>query len=101
MKYKINFTDLPISQSTLKGLTHQGFSKMTEVQRCSIPHALADRDLLVSSRTGSGKTLAYLVPLVEKLYRKKFIPLDGLGAIVIVPVRELAMQVFEVLNSFT
>lgn len=56
---------------------------------------------MAASRTGSGKTLAYLVPLVEKLYRNKFIPLDGLGALVIVPVRELAMQVFEVLNSFT
>lgn len=67
---------------------------MTEVQRCAIPHALAGRDLLVSSRTGSGKTLAYLVPLIEKLYRNRFIPMDGLGALVIVPVRELAMQVF-------
>ena len=74
---------------------------MTEVQRCSIPHTLADRDMLVSSKTGSGKTLAYLIPLVEKLYRKKFIPMDGLGALVIVPVRQLAIQVFEVLNSFT
>lgn len=71
------------------------------MQRCAIPHALAGRDLLVSSRTGSGKTLAYLVPLVEKLYRQRFIPLDGLGAVVVVPVRELAMQVFEVLNSFS
>ena len=42
-----------------------------------------------------------MIPLVEKLYRQKFIPMDGLGAVVIVPVRELAMQVFEVLNSFT
>jgi ATP-dependent RNA helicase DDX10/DBP4 len=85
----------------MRGLANRGFTKMTEVQRCSIPHALADRDLLVSSRTGSGKTLAYLIPLVEKLYRKKFIPMDGLGALVIVPVRELAVQVFEVLNSFS
>ena len=74
---------------------------MTEVQRCSIPHTLADRDMLISSKTGSGKTLAYLIPLVEKLYRQKYIPADGLGALVIVPVRELAIQVFEVLNSFT
>lgn len=93
-KYKINFADLPISQTTLKGLNNRGFTKMTEVQRCAIPHALAGRDLVVSSRTGSGKTLAYLIPLVEKLYRHKFIPMDGLGAIVLVPVRELAMQVF-------
>jgi ATP-dependent RNA helicase DDX10/DBP4 len=64
---------------------------MTEIQRCVIPHALAGRDIMA----------AYLIPLVEKLYRNKFIPIDGLGAIVMVPVRELAMQVFEVLNSFT
>jgi ATP-dependent RNA helicase DDX10/DBP4 len=57
--------------------------------------------MLVSSKTGSGKTLAYLIPMVEKLYRQKFISMDGLGAIVLVPVRELAIQVFEVLNSFT
>ena len=56
---------------------------------------------MAASKTGSGKTLSYLVPLVEILYRNKFIPMDGLGAIVLVPVRELAMQVFEVLNSFT
>ena len=56
---------------------------------------------MAASRTGSGKTLAYLIPLVERLYRSKFISLDGLGAIVLVPVRELAIQVFEVLNSFT
>lgn len=74
---------------------------MTEVQRCVIPHALGGRDIMAASRTGSGKTLSYLIPLIEKLYRNKFMPIDGLGAIVIVPVRELAMQVFEVLNSFT
>ena len=100
-KFKVNFADLAVSQGTLKGLQGRGFTKMTEVQRCSIPHTLADRDMLVSSKTGSGKTLAYLIPLVEKLYRQKFIPADGLGALVVVPVRQLAIQVFEVLNSFT
>ena len=78
----------------IKGLSNRNFTKMTEVQRCVIPHAIGGRDVLAASRTGSGKTLCYLVPVIEKLYREKFIPLDGLGAIVIVPVRELAMQVF-------
>lgn len=73
---------------------------MTEVQRCSIPHALAGRNLLVASRTGSGKTLAYCIPIVEKLYRLKWTQIDGLGAIIICPVRELAIQTFEVLRSF-
>ena len=60
---------------------------------------MADRDILGASRTGSGKTLAYLIPMIEKLYINKWSPLDGLGAIVLLPTRELAMQVFEVYNS--
>jgi ATP-dependent RNA helicase DDX10/DBP4 len=87
LKYKINFADLPISALTLKGLTSKRFTKMTEIQRCVIPHAFGGRDVMAASRTGSGKTLSYLIPLIEKLYRNKFMPMDGLGAIVIVPVR--------------
>lgn len=73
---------------------------MTEVQRASITHSLAGRDLVCCARTGSGKTLAYLIPLVESLYKKKWSAMDGLGGIVLVPTRELAMQAFEVLRSF-
>ncbi|CAM6004884.1 unnamed protein product [Sphagnum balticum] len=84
---KVNYVDLPLSFITQRGLASRGFAKLTEVQRCVIPHALGGRDIMACSKTGSGKTLAYLVPLVEKLYRTKFIPADGLGAIVLVPVR--------------
>ncbi|EAS00345.3 DEAD/DEAH-box helicase family protein (macronuclear) [Tetrahymena thermophila SB210] len=100
-KYKINFSDLPISYNTIFGLEKRKFIKMTEIQRCTIPHILAGRDVLAASKTGSGKTLSYLVPLVERLYVQKWNPLDGLGAIIILPTRELATQVFEVFNSFT
>lgn len=72
---------------------------MTEVQRCSILPALCQRDLLVSSKTGSGKTLAYLIPVIENLYRQKWTILDGIGALILVPTRELGIQVFEVLMS--
>jgi ATP-dependent RNA helicase DDX10/DBP4 len=54
----------------------------------------------VCARTGSGKTLSYLVPLVERLYQERWSRLDGLGALLIVPTRELAIQAFEVLRSF-
>lgn len=54
-----------------------------------IPHALAKRDILAASKTGSGKTLAYLVPAIENLYRLKWNVLDGLGAMIITPTREL------------
>ena len=67
-KYKLNFRDLPISQKTITGLKKRNFHKMTEIQRCVIPHALAGRDILGGSRTGSGKTLSYIVPIIERLY---------------------------------
>jgi len=47
---------------------------------------------------GSGKTLAFLVPLVEKLYRTRWAPNDGLAAVILSPTRELAMQIFDVLR---
>jgi len=73
---------------------------MTEVQRASIPHALSGRDIVCCARTGSGKTLAYLIPVIEKLYKLRWSSLDGLGALILVPTRELAIQAFEVLRSF-
>ena len=65
----------------------------------AIPHALAGRDVLGAAKTGSGKTLAFLVPLLEKLYRARWSPADGVGAIVISPTRELAMQIFDTLRK--
>ena len=67
-KIKIRFSDLPISKSSTSGLFKSKFIKMTEVQRATIPHALAGRDIVVCARTGSGKTLSYLIPVVEKLF---------------------------------
>ena len=96
---KLYFSDLPISHPTINSMKKQGFYKLTEIQRCVIPHALAQRDILAASRTGSGKTLSYIVPIIENLYRKKWNVLDGIGALVILPTRELAIQVFEVFKS--
>lgn len=47
----------------------------------------------MASLSGSGKTLAFLIPCVELMYRAKFMPRNGTGAVVIAPVRELALQV--------
>lgn len=53
-------------------------------------------DVLGAAKTGSGKTLAFVIPLIEKLYREGWSLSDGLGALVITPTRELALQIFEV-----
>lgn len=56
---------------------------------------------MAASKTGSGKTLAYLIPVIERLYVNKWTVLDGLGALIILPTRELAIQVFQVFNSIS
>ena len=91
------FKDLPLSEPTINGLKEAGFISMTDIQKQTIPLSLKGHDILGAARTGSGKTLAFLIPLIEILYRKSWNEFDGLGALVISPTRELAMQIYEVL----
>lgn len=93
------FSSLALSRATLSGLTRARFTRMTAIQRAAIPHACAGRDVLGAAKTGSGKTLAFIIPLLERLYRARWSAGAGLGAAVISPTRELAMQTFEVLRS--
>ncbi|GLI59364.1 hypothetical protein VaNZ11_001229 [Volvox africanus] len=90
---------MPISQYTKDGLKKAKYVTLTAIQRAALPHALCGRDILGAAKTGSGKTLAFLIPLVEKLYRLKWTKLDGLGALVLTPTRELAVQIFEQLQK--
>jgi len=99
-KQKITkFAQLPISTSTKTALSENKFTTMTSIQRASIPHALAGRDILGAAKTGSGKTLSFLIPILENLYRNKWTSMDGLGALIITPTRELALQIFQVLRA--
>ncbi|KAL5338311.1 P-loop containing nucleoside triphosphate hydrolase protein [Aspergillus crustosus] len=93
------FADLPLSEPTISGLTSSHFKTLTDIQSRAISHAIKGRDVLGAAKTGSGKTLAFLVPILENLYRKQWSEHDGLGALVISPTRELAIQIFEVLRK--
>ncbi|CDF35914.1 unnamed protein product [Chondrus crispus] len=93
------FSDLPLSKRTLDGLVAAGFTELTGIQKNAVPQALAGRDVLAAAPTGSGKTLAFIIPLLEVLWRNKWNTLDGLGALVLSPTRELSMQIFQVLRS--
>ncbi|GAB5367679.1 hypothetical protein AAMO2058_001251600 [Amorphochlora amoebiformis] len=92
------FQELAISWRTLEGLKANAWKHLTDIQRASIPHALAGRDVLGAAMTGSGKTLAFIVPLLELLYRSRWRKPDGLGGLIISPTRELAVQIFDVLK---
>lgn len=74
---------------------------MTDIQIKSIPVSLKGKDVLGAARTGSGKTLAFLVPVLEVLYRRKWGPQDGLGALIISPTRELVSQFLHILYILT
>ncbi len=95
----VSFASQPLSHATLQGLENNGYTTMTAIQAGSVPHALAGRDILGAAKTGSGKTLAFLIPLLETLYRQRWTPQDGVGAIVLSPTRELAGQIFAVLRK--
>jgi ATP-dependent RNA helicase DDX10/DBP4 len=94
-----DFSELPLSKTTCSGLEASHFKSLTDIQRKALPLALKGRDILGAAKTGSGKTLAFLIPVLENLYRQKWTELDGLGALIISPTRELAIQIFEVLRK--
>lgn len=81
-----------VSEKTLKGIQQMGFTRMTEIQHKAIHPLLRGSDLMGAAKTGSGKTLAFLLPVIELLYKLKFTPRRGTGAIVISPTRELSLQ---------
>ena len=93
------FSDLPLSEATLSGLEASHFKTLTDVQKRAVPLALKKSDILGAAKTGSGKTLAFLVPVLENLYRKRWTEFDGVGALILSPTRELAIQIFEVLRN--
>ncbi|XP_056460519.1 probable ATP-dependent RNA helicase DDX10 [Gadus chalcogrammus] len=98
-KDAIKFSDFPISKKTLRGLLAGQYRQPTEIQRQTIGFALQGKDVLGAAKTGSGKTLAFLIPVLESLYRHQWTAMDGLGALIISPTRELAYQTFEVLRK--
>ncbi|TVY41128.1 ATP-dependent RNA helicase [Lachnellula occidentalis] len=90
------FSDLNLSDKTMKAIADMKFETMTEIQQRGIPPLLAGRDVLGAAKTGSGKTLAFLIPAIEMLSALRFKPRNGTGVIVVSPTRELALQIFGV-----
>ncbi|MGH9375646.1 MAG: DEAD/DEAH box helicase [Terriglobia bacterium] len=90
-----NFSELPLSPYTQERITSARFSTPTPIQAAAIPNALEGKDVLATAQTGTGKTLAFLIPIMEMLLRQNA---PGIAALVLVPTRELAMQVVDQYN---
>jgi ATP-dependent RNA helicase DeaD len=78
-----------LSPELLAACENAGWKSLTPVQAKSIPYILANRDMMVQSRTGSGKTGAYILPIMQKIDFHQ----NAAQALVLVPTRELALQV--------
>lgn len=87
-----NFSELVVDPRLKANLFSAGFAVPTPVQDGALPPALLGRDILATAQTGTGKTLAFIVPIIQKLLVSQQ---NGIGALVLVPTRELAMQVYE------
>lgn len=88
----MNFSDLGVSPDMVDALTGAGIDSPFPIQEQTIPVALTGQDIIGQARTGTGKTLGFSLPLVQKLGDK---PGPGVKALVVVPTRELCIQVAE------
>ncbi|MEM8527562.1 MAG: DEAD/DEAH box helicase [Bacteroidota bacterium] len=93
----MTFRDLKIDEQLLDGLDSMGFEAATPIQEKAIPTILSGRDLIACAQTGTGKTAAFLLPILHKLIQK---PQDSVSTLILVPTRELAMQIDEQLEAF-
>uniref|UniRef100_A0A9L0R482 ATP-dependent RNA helicase n=1 Tax=Equus caballus TaxID=9796 RepID=A0A9L0R482_HORSE len=93
---------VPLHPGVLGVLRELGFPYMTPVQSATIPLFLKNKDVAAEAVTGSGKTLAFVIPILEILLRREEkLKKSQVGAIIITPTRELAIQIDEVLSHFT
>ena len=94
----ITFTDLALRPELLHALTTLGYEEPTPIQREAIPPLIEGRDLLGQAATGTGKTAAFALPILERLERGRTAVAPM--ALVLVPTRELAIQVSEAIGRY-
>lgn len=92
----MNFHALGLSESLLRDITKAGYSEPTSIQAQAIPHALRGKDIVGCAQTGTGKTAAFLIPLIERLAT---MPKGQPRALILVPTRELAIQIQEEIDK--
>jgi ATP-dependent RNA helicase RhlE len=91
----MQFTELGLSAEILRAVAEEGYDTPTPIQAQAIPVVLAGRDLMAAAQTGTGKTAGFTLPLLQRLSQDKSLSLKRFKprALVLVPTRELAMQV--------
>ncbi len=96
----MSFDSLGLSPALLKALADKNFAQSYPIQQEAIPAILKKRDVLGIAKTGSGKTASYVLPILMNLQGKTVTKNRHVNVLVLVPTRELAMQVSEVFITF-
>jgi superfamily II DNA/RNA helicase len=89
----MTFTTLGLSAPILQAISELGYEEPTAIQTQAIPAVLAGRDVLATAQTGTGKTASFVLPLLQSLSGERSRRAKRLRALILVPTRELAMQV--------
>ena len=101
----MSFDQVGLTPDLLRAVAQQGYTEPTPVQRESIPHVLAGRDLLAGAQTGTGKTAAFVLPILQRLNARGSANQNAgrrnpIRVLVLAPTRELALQVEESVRTY-
>jgi ATP-dependent RNA helicase RhlE len=96
----MSFSNLGLSKSLLKEIENQNYTTPTPIQAEAIPAIIDRKDVLGIAKTGSGKTASFVLPILMNLQGAETASNRHINVLVLVPTRELAIQVNEVFNSF-
>lgn len=94
----MTFSDFNFEKSLQEGLDSMGFKTPTFIQEQAIPVILKGKDLIACAQTGTGKTAAFVLPILDKMARN---PTDDTNTLIIVPTRELALQIDQAIQGFS
>jgi superfamily II DNA/RNA helicase len=97
----LNFTEFGFDERLLEGIDAAGYDAATPVQQQVIPAILDGKDIIASAQTGTGKTAAFLLPVINRIITAGDNNDDHIDALIIVPTRELAIQIAQNLEGFS
>jgi len=95
----LNFREFGLDEGLLEGIEASGYENATPVQEQVIPIILSGKDIIASAQTGTGKTAAFLLPMIHRLLSDRIE--DQVNALIIVPTRELAIQIAQNLEGLS
>lgn len=97
----MKFDDYPLSSEIKRSIGKQGWRRPTDIQYRAIRPILEGEDVLAIAQTGTGKTAAFAIPILQKLHERKETQWreSGISSLVMVPTRELALQLTEVFTA--